>query len=460
MDSGSSTHENDPVKRQKENNEGEDRISKLPDCIISRTTKEAVRTSVLSKEWINNWRSITSLHLDDIDMVYGRTKHIEHECFERFMYRSLLLTNSRLDNFSLSIHDHHDMFNLNEWIYGALRKFPKKLCIKSQRKLSFAFSTAHSLFTSQSLQELEIYMSYCYANITVPRSRVHLGQLKFLTLHEVKFSCSDKDPELSLPLLQKIKTVNCIWLGVRCVTFNVPLLETIDITQHTNSSWLEGNCKIKFRALHLKEFCLCDYGYLSSYLTMIDPSSAQNASATLILPPYERGVSSTVEHGALELLKQFSQVRYLKFGGPDVLAQEVILLPEFGMLRHLELDSVTGEFLLALLLKTPILNTLVVERLKSEYYKALLKSAVVPDCLRHTLQVVNFRDVCGDKHELHFAKFFMEKGSVLKRMSFSLSHLFVKSEAIEELEQKLSGLKKCLTSTIVEVLKEDYYNSW
>ncbi|QHN96579.1 hypothetical protein S83_062957 [Arachis hypogaea] len=115
MDSGSSTHEHDPVKRQKENNEGEDRISELPECIISRIlsllpTEEAVRTSVLSKEWINHWRSITSLHLDDIDMVYGRTKHIEHECFERFIYRSLLLTNSpRLDNFSLSIHGHHDV---------------------------------------------------------------------------------------------------------------------------------------------------------------------------------------------------------------------------------------------------------------------------------------------------------------------------------------------------------------
>ncbi|KAL1299815.1 uncharacterized protein LOC107613027 isoform X2 [Arachis ipaensis] len=186
---------------------------------------------------------------------------------------------------------------------------------------------------------------------------------------------------------------------------------------------------------------------------MIDPSSAQNASATLILPPYERRVSSTMQYGALVLLKQFSQVRYLKFGGLDVLAQQVvILLPEFGMLRHLELDSITGEFLLALLLKTPILNTLVVE--------ALLKSADVPDCLRHTLQVVKFRDVCGDEHELCFAKLFMEKGSVLKRMSFSLSHLFVKSEAIEELKEKLSGLKKCLTYTIVEVVKEDYYNFW
>ncbi|KAL4293661.1 hypothetical protein AHAS_Ahas18G0150400 [Arachis hypogaea] len=261
-------------------------------------------------------------------------------------------------------------------------------------------------------------------------------------------------------ILSLLPTEEAVRTSVRCVTFNVPLLETIDITQHTNSSRLEGNCEIKFRALHLKEFCLRDYVYRSRY-TMIDPSSAQNASATLILPPYERRVSSTMQYGALVLLKQFSQVRYLKFGGLDVLAQQVvILLPEFGMLRHLELDSITGEFLLALLLKTPILNTLVVERLKYEYYKALLKSADVPDCLRHTLQVVKFRDVCGDEHELCFAKLFMEKGSVLKRMSFSLSHLFVKSEAIEELKEKLSGLKKCLTYTIVEVVKEDYYNFW
>ncbi|MED6196352.1 hypothetical protein PIB30_046705 [Stylosanthes scabra] len=463
MDSGSSTHEHGPIKRQKVMNEGEDKISNLPECIISSIlsllpTEDAVRTSVLSTAWINLWRSITSLDIDDIDLLYSG-KCVSWGHFRSFMYRSLLLTKfPRLDSFSLSIHyHHHDMSRLNDCIAGALNRLLKKLCIKSKKKL---FLTSHSLLTSQYLEELEISMSFCSANITVPLSHVHLGQLKFLTLHEVEFSCSNKDLELSLPLLQKLETVNCLWFGVEYVNFNVPLLETVDITQHTKSSSLNGNCQIKFRALHLREF-IYHYGYRSLFIIKIDPSSSHNASATLILPPYKKRVSLKVRHSAFLLLKKFCQVRYLKFGGLDILSEHVALLPEFGMLSHLELDSVTGEFFLGLLLKTPILNTLIVERLKSISDKALLESAgVVPDCLRYTLQVVKFRDFCGDEHELCLAKFVMENGSVLKRMSFSLSHFFVKSEDIEELKEKLFDLKKCLTSTVVEVLKEDYYNFW
>ncbi|MED6118158.1 hypothetical protein PIB30_000140 [Stylosanthes scabra] len=467
MNTPTSAHEHRPPKRQKVMNEGEDKISNLPECIISSIlsllpTKDALRTCVLSKAWINHWRSITNFDMDDNDLHFNSGKCPSQERFRSFVYRSLMLTKfPRLDSFSLSIHYHHDMSSLNNWIAGALNRLLKKLCVKSKRKLSFSFLTSHSLLTSKNLEELEISMSYYSAKITVPVSHVRLGQLKFLTLHEVKFSCSSKDLELSVPLLQKLETVNCRWFGAKYVTFNAPLLETVDITQHSKSSSLNGNCQIKFLALHLREFCYRDYGYRSLFVIKIDPSSSQNASATLILPPYKKRVSLRVQRSALLLLKRFCRVRYLKFGGPDILSEHVALLPEFGMLSHLELDSVTAEFLLGLLLKTPILNTLIVERLESISDKALLESAgVVPDCLRYTLQVVKFRDFCGDEHELCFAKFVMEKGSVLKKMSFSLSHLFVKSEDIEELKEKLFALRKCLTSTIVEVLKEDYYNFW
>jgi len=51
--------------------------SKLPESIIGRImsllpTKDAVRTCVLSKRWINHWASsITKLNIDDIDLSYN-----------------------------------------------------------------------------------------------------------------------------------------------------------------------------------------------------------------------------------------------------------------------------------------------------------------------------------------------------------------------------------------------------
>ncbi|MED6118155.1 hypothetical protein PIB30_000137 [Stylosanthes scabra] len=464
MDSGSSSYEHGSLKMQKQNNEGEDIISKLPEYIISSIlsflpTKYAVRTTVLSKAWMNLWTSITSLDINDTDVVYDvPEKYVPEEHFQTFINRSLLLTKiPRLESFSFSIQDYHYMSHLNNWIASALNRLLKKLCIKSEQKLRFSF------VTSQCLEELLICMSNCSANIKVPLSHVHLGQLRFLTLHEVEFSCSKEDLELSLPLLRKLKTVNCIWLGsVNCVTFNAPLLETVDITQHKESSSQNGRRVIKFSALHLREFSYRHYGYLSRYITMIDPSSAQNASATLVFRRSDetKRVSSKARCGAFLLLKQFSQVGYLKFGGPYVLGEQVPLLPEFGMLSHLEITSITLEFLIGLLSKTPILNTLIVGRPKPKSDKALLESAdVVPDCLRYTLQVVKFRDFLGNERELCLAKFLMENGYVLKKMSFSLS-FFVESEDIEELKEKLFALKKCSISTVVEVLKEDYCNFW
>lgn len=85
------------------------------------------------------------------------------------------------------------------------------------------------------------------------------------------------------------------------------------------------------------------------------------------------------------------------------------------------------------------------------FEQELLNSAVVPGCLGTTLRVVKFDNVSGLEHELCLAKFLMENGGVLERMSFSLeSEWLGKSKMIEEFKKKLFSFKKSFSLAIVE----------
>lgn len=85
------------------------------------------------------------------------------------------------------------------------------------------------------------------------------------------------------------------------------------------------------------------------------------------------------------------------------------------------------------------------------FNKELLNSAVVRDCLTSTLKVVKFGRVNGYKHELCLSKFFMENGTVLERMSFSLaSQEPGKSKVMEDFKEILFSFKKGFSFAVVE----------
>ncbi|KAJ1383998.1 Leucine-rich repeat domain superfamily [Sesbania bispinosa] len=356
----SSSTRRERLPKMQKANEDDDIISKLPESLISRIlsflpTKDAVRTSVLSKIWIQRWTSITKLDFDDTVFYSPKRKTGGKQFFMNFVNRALLLTKgSSMESFSLVM-----------------------------------------------------------AN-------------------------------------KKFETVNCIWSSAKDVTLEAPLLESVLIEEDSNSvSHGPRSCTIYFSALHLKEFTYRGF-CISQPITLSDPSSAHNASAKIILYQCENRVPATGSRAFL-LLTQFSQVKCIKFDGSEVLAQQkVSALPVFGMLSHLELGLVTGEVLLGILLKSPILKTLLFKGI-SKFDIELLNSAVVPDCLASTLQVVKFGKVHGYEHELYLAKFMMENGLVLERMSFSLaSHGLGRSKVMEEFKEKLFSFKKGFSFAIVE----------
>ncbi|KAJ1384003.1 Leucine-rich repeat domain superfamily, partial [Sesbania bispinosa] len=304
----SGSHENQPSKRLK-TNEGEDIISNLPDSIIAHIlsflpTRNAVRTSVISKRWRYLWTFITDLRFQDREC--NPSKKIRKKCFSNFVYWVLLnLNSSSIHSFTLDISEKYDTSHINQWISVVLNRRVKKLCVHSKKELNPCFL---SLFKHQSLEELVLTMGRIgYCVIRVP-SFVCLSSLTVLKLTETTIACyfsNDlKKLTLNFPVLRNYETRNCSWSGVKNVTFEVPQLEVVSI--YYCRQWLgsdESYTEIKFCASRLAQFTYD--GYMLPETILLDLSTAP-ISATLV--PRRCAEKSVKEMGILacKLLKQFN----------------------------------------------------------------------------------------------------------------------------------------------------------
>lgn len=326
MEFGSAAPKEKLHKKHKAN-EVEDLTKKLPELLISHIlsllpTKDAVRTSVLSRRWTYRWISITKLDLDDCLFYIPKRKTGGIQHFKNFVNRTLLLTKgSNVESFSLLMSNKYDTYLLNTWISCVLiPQKVKNLRIHSKLKCAWAFSVlaSQSLFNSIFLEELALKMFSC--DIEVPTMDVSFGCLKFIKLNGIAFieGSSYGFLNLSLPLLKKFETINCDWLCAEAVYVKAPLLENICIVQDRFplSDDDERSCEIKFFDCHLKEFTYRGYA-ISQPLVLSDPLIAKNVRANLILRTWEEG---TPEAGLREfaLLNQFNQAKSINFDMSEV----------------------------------------------------------------------------------------------------------------------------------------------
>ncbi|WJX72586.1 hypothetical protein P8452_56451 [Trifolium repens] len=447
MESLGSTH--------KKQNEKDDIISKLPDSVIGHIlsflpTKYAVRTSVLSKRWIENWTLIPKVNLDDRLFYSSERKESDgKQHFINFVYKTLLFTqNYSMQSVSLVISNNYDLTLLSTWISCILKKRVKKLFIASIFDLPFSALTSHALFNHcNALEELMIHMSCCAIKVPPsPFGYFIFGSLIVLELRGIIFTI-DESLVIHLSVLKKFETQLCSWLSAHDVTIEAPLLESVLIDVRDTRS-----CKIKFSASCIKQFTYCGSGCMSQPIVLSNSSATHNASANIYLCNTGLSYFDETRPCVFLLLKQFSQVKCLKFHVAMAVEDQpkVFVLPKFAMLSHLDLGGVGSKVLLALLQKTPVINTLVLWGISS-FDQELLNSAVVPDCLASSLKVVKFQYVNCYQHELLLAKFFTENGTILERMSFSLTYgCKSKVKVIEEFKEELYSFKKGVSCPILE----------
>ncbi|KAF7822567.1 F-box/FBD/LRR-repeat protein [Senna tora] len=332
---------------------------------------------------------------------------------------------------------------VNIWFSAILNRRVRKFIIHGSSHKDFS---SQPLFSCKSLVELVLNIS-CY--LRVPAD-VNLPNLETLDLSGIRFTSNLNELVLSFPLLKKFECQNCTWSNVQNVSLQVPALEVV-VLKFGGSVYVANTCTIKFCNSRLTDFSYD--GSTSQDYVLLNPPSDIHVFINILVPQYrlEEEEEKEISLRACMLLKQFSQVEYLKLGQTKVFAKALGSLedfPAFMMLRHLELGYVTGEMLLELLLKSPNLTTLDIKGI-SEFETELLGSAFVPHCLSSTLEVVKLGMHKGHDFEFCVAKFVMEHALVLKRLSFSwYSHqLKCKTKRVKD---KLFSFKKASNTAIIE----------
>ncbi|XP_057444870.1 F-box/FBD/LRR-repeat protein At3g14710-like [Lotus japonicus] len=200
-------------RKRRKSNKGQDMISNLPDFIIGRIlsllpTKDAVRTSVLSKNWTYKWTFITDLHFEDKGRYSNRI--VRRSLFLSFVHRVLLyLNSSSIQSFSLTISEKYEPCHVDHWISAVVSRRVKKLCIYSKKEQAFS---SHSLMKYKSLEELVLNVYHC--EIGFPTFAL-FSSLTVLNLSGIQFSdiSSNKSGKvhLNFPVLRTYKTNNCSW---------------------------------------------------------------------------------------------------------------------------------------------------------------------------------------------------------------------------------------------------------
>ncbi|CAJ2666073.1 unnamed protein product [Trifolium pratense] len=345
-------------------------------------TRDAVRTSVLSKKWLDNWTFITKLDFDDglyhdsyglricthcksrvhhdfyvsnkvgsddltlcgscsnsEDALYNGGNSLSFsdltkvkaigvtykQSFVKFVYHALLFTknnnssiSSMLERFSLVINNHYDVDHLNIWISCILNRRVKNLKIHSSVH-NLPFSASTSKSLLNSTQLEELELVLSsFTTINVPSNSVHFGHLKHLKLSGIDFTIDHSCDYLTLRLPVLKKFEISNCEWSSGKDVFVDASLLENISIQQDLSALQGK-SIKFNALYLKEFNYCGYG-ISQQINLSGCSFMPYASVKIILKQCENNISET-RCFYFQLFQHFHQMKCIKLEGLEFLTQ-------------------------------------------------------------------------------------------------------------------------------------------
>ncbi|KAK7313199.1 hypothetical protein VNO77_37712 [Canavalia gladiata] len=432
----------------------EDHISKLPDIMLGRilsflTVKEAVRTSVLSTRWINIWKLITNIHLDDRWINSNVVSDKEH--FANIVNKVIGLNESAtIENFSLLISSDkkYEAHQINKWIAGVSRKNIQKLHIKYSAKE--VFPSFFPFFSFNSLEHMVLHMN---CSLKVP-STAYFSNLQSLKLCGVvflgEFSTRTTEVFFSFPVLKVIEADYCEWF--QNLYIYAPQLESISFM---NSVRVTHRATIKIFSIGIKMFYF--YGDLLNHNVIIeDPSSIWNCSAQIFLDSdYPMFRMQELSCKACMFLKQFHEAQDLNLGiGTIKVLSYTIdfftdIMPDFDTLDRLRLEKCTIEMLLKFLQKAIFLETLVLHSVEPFDEGVLYSPTLFPPNLQYSLKVVLLSEFKGDEHEISLAKFILDNAERLEKMIISTYWMWDSNSKLEEIREQVLAYPK--RSSIAEV---------
>ncbi|KAH7843787.1 hypothetical protein Vadar_020760 [Vaccinium darrowii] len=395
--------------------EGNDIISSLPENVLHHilsflSTKDAIRTSILSTKWEYLWTSIANI---DLKETYHQAGKKEDGSFLEFVDRVLIFHDaSGIKSLSLESHELVNSSRVNSWISASIRHNIKelKLCLhwKTQPVLPCR------LFTCQSLVVLKLSMDWA---LEVP-SLTRFLNLKTLELKYVTFSDDNSTQHLfsSCPMLQELALVYCGWKNLKTITICIPTLKRLTIDNQQGPGDVLS-CVTKIYAANLIHLHCISCQIID--FCLYDLSSLVDASICLYEEPEE-----VVTPRVLRLLTGIFNVKKLTI---TIVMLEFLnrvenlldSLPTFYNMTHLVLRS---EFfghsfvLMDLLKKSPKLENLKFEQGFDSCDEDDWKFGRVPSCFASSLKTVHIARFDEKPVEMRFIRFLLKKARVLKSL--------------------------------------------
>ncbi|GMI63727.1 hypothetical protein like AT2G42730 [Hibiscus trionum] len=237
-----------------------DRISKLPDSILSRILswlpiKDAVSTSILSTRW--RYLFVSMLNLDVDLHIFRRSPPHTIKSFTNFVDKMLFVhTQGRIELFQLNYINVSgiDASRVCGWICAALWRGVKDLDLGFARESNnIPVLPTALLFTEKTLVRLKLLIPYV---MTVP-AHVCLPTLKTLVLGSVVFEDDESVKRLisSCPVLEHLSISYCDMGNIKCLNISNPSLKSLTLVFDYNRIHLTFGIVIDLP-------CLVDFRYI------------------------------------------------------------------------------------------------------------------------------------------------------------------------------------------------------
>ncbi|KAK7269990.1 hypothetical protein RIF29_22829 [Crotalaria pallida] len=423
------------AKVQKLNNEenadvGVDRISNLPDeviqCILDALeTKEAVRTSVLSKRWQFRWASVTSLDF----LEFASNSSQKRSAFMDFVDRVFALREpSDLNFFALGCEVFSDASRINSWVCTAVKHNVQRMILLLHHIDEEPFELPHSLFTCDTLQTTVIRADIL---LKLPSS-IHFSNLKFLSLKYVIFphDLSTQCLFSGLPVLEELSLDRCCWWNVKTVTIALPMLQKLDMTENVPGL---DNCRFFIIAEKLKSFFYT--GALGNDYFFYDVKSLDCGSMCLCgrYDIEESNREREVAYRADRFLRGISCVKDLILTSYafEVLtyAKELYAcmpklykLTTLAFLRPGKAIDFGGGTLIKFLQRLPCLELLIFQSgicLSGNHEDGNWIMDPVPPCISSHVKFIKICQFCGTDGELQVVKSLLENAVMLLRIDIT-----------------------------------------
>ncbi|XP_071723867.1 FBD-associated F-box protein At4g10400-like [Rutidosis leptorrhynchoides] len=385
-----------------------DRISKLPDEVLSRIlshlpTKEAVKTSVLSKRWEYIWTSTPNLEFSDKLLLYN-----EIVMFKEYVHSVLSNhSGSTIEKCSLLWKSGRYSDHRYAWICAVLYCGIQEFHLQSWMDFE---DLPWCMFTSKSLVSLKIEGRFV---LNLPRC-VCLLNLKILHLDSVIYvdDASAKKLFSGCPCLQELEIKRRRWDGVQILSISIPSLKRLSICF---------------------EYCN-DRG--GGHVTMIDTPNLEyltlndDISEQCFVSPLSTLIEARLSRKCgYQILKGIRNVRLLALCGKIMESLHAILqvneLPIFEHLARLELgvgEYVDWRLLPNVLESAPNLEELIfpkglVSKSNHREYRRFYWAPPehVPECLLFRLKTIEVQKFVGVPCEVHLMKYLLESSRFLKK---------------------------------------------